>query len=446
MSDGIGYLLPDGDAYEEDLQCMLLFYPNRRKYRQALYGSLDYLGTWLAWEKDDAKRGKDAALSWKLANIATRECNDMATCDTIINLLTQIEKNTRTCCGQSDYVQYGPNVITTTTIIPGFGPDPTLYGETSVADWDEWMEYVCYHAHAYVDDLIETAEKLHTAVTIGGYVLDFIAHLFSIVQWRMVEDLVPVNFSVIQAIFNALGEAGIVNEFDDLADDFETYRDDIVCSLMQGTSLEDAVYAVVGAGVLWDTYYQWLDYETTTAVIYEGQLPGVGYLTPIKKDDCVDCGSIGEYLVTYEFDTTSEGWNTPGNATWTGTYGNPVGSLIKYKSGGDTGTARLSIGNLRAAVGLGSSAGDWVKIYSITFEVWHQAVGQTQKVTLGHTGADTVKTYINQTSWLEEILTWPAGMLWTDGTDGYIISSTVTAGNGQWCAIDNVVIDFDANL
>lgn len=445
MSDGIGYLLPAGDTYEEDLECIILFYPNRRKYRQALFGSLDYLGTWLAWERDDEKRGQGAALSWKLANEATRECIAMGTCDTLLELLVQIEKNTRTCCGESNYVQYGPNIIVTTTIVPGSGGAPTHYGETAVADWDEWSEYVCYHAHAYVDDLIDTAEKLHTAVTIGGYVLDFIAHLFSIVQWRMVEDLVPVNFSVIQAIFNALGEAGIVNEFDDLADDFETSRDDIVCSLMQGTSLEAAVFAVVGSGVLWDTYYQWLDYETSTAIIYEGELPDVGYLTPIKKDDCVDCDQIGDYMTSVEtFDLGAYTWTIKnGSVTAGATWGNgDWGVRMRY----DGGVVRTSSPMLRTEVGL--TTGDpaqtvTIKRVMFDYNMPSWPVAGELRLQFNGSGTPVNVDFPNVGVWTSVVYTLPTPV--TCLYNGWAVQWMADlTGSGGYIHIDNLVVDFDA--
>lgn len=286
--DKPGYPLPAGDTYTEELACTFLWYPNKPEYRQALRASLHYLGSWLAWERDGTTRARDAAQAWKNANDLTEECIEMNLCETMLDLLTEIERNTRTCCGQSTYVTYQSNTIITTTIVPGSGPDPTVYGETAVADWNEWLEYVCYQANAYVDDLIETANTLDTAVSAGGYVLDFIAHLFSLVQWRMVEDIIPVNFSVIQAIFNALGQGLIQNEFGSLAADFETYRNDIVCAIIQGTSLELAIQDIVGTGLLWTVYYSWFDYDTTQAIIYEGGVDGVGYLTPIKSQAC-DC-------------------------------------------------------------------------------------------------------------------------------------------------------------
>lgn len=281
-----GYRLPSGDLTQDDLACMILFYPDRDEYRRALWGSLDFLGTWLAWERDTEKRGAIAAKLWKNANDLTQECYAMNTCDTILQLLTQIEKNTRTCCGESTYVTYNENLEVITVINPGVGSPPAYYGETAVTGWDDWAQYVCYHAHKYVDDLIDTANKLHVAVSAGGYVLDFIAHLFSLIQWRMVEDIIPVNFSVIQAIFNALGEGLIDNEFDDLAQDFETNREDIVCAIMLGDDLGALIESIV-PGYLWTIYYSWFDYDTTVAVIYEGGIEGVGYLTPAQRADCL---------------------------------------------------------------------------------------------------------------------------------------------------------------
>lgn len=58
------YLLPDvidpGDAV-----CIRVFIPDDPLYIAAFWGAYEYLTAWLAWERDDAKRGKDAAAVWK---------------------------------------------------------------------------------------------------------------------------------------------------------------------------------------------------------------------------------------------------------------------------------------------------------------------------------------------------------------------------------------------
>ncbi len=90
MTKGKGYLLPSGDATEDELECCLVFYPARDEYRRALMGSLDYLATWIAWERDSQKRGQDAAASWKLANIQTWECCSMGFCDDLSTTLQEL--------------------------------------------------------------------------------------------------------------------------------------------------------------------------------------------------------------------------------------------------------------------------------------------------------------------------------------------------------------------
>ena len=293
MVQNIGYLLPEGDAYTDELACLMLFYPDKPEYRRALFGALDYFGTWLAWERDVDKRGKDAARAWAEAIAATRECLSMNTCELLLAKLDRIIALHETCCVPGgDYITYNENIVVTTVIVPGSGDPPDYWGEQAVADWDEWLEYVCGQAHALVDDIINTIDDLEIAGTITGYVLDFIAHLFSLVQWRMVEDLIPVNFSLIQAIVNALGEGLLAFDFDQARDDVEDAREDIVCSLILGTSVEDEIETALSgqAGVLWSLFFDFIDWETTTAAIYKGEIEDVGYLPVIQADTCSGCG------------------------------------------------------------------------------------------------------------------------------------------------------------
>lgn len=66
-----GYALPDGDAYTEEVACIKVYVPDRPEYRRALLGSITYLGTWIAWERDEQKRGRDASRAWRRANDRT---------------------------------------------------------------------------------------------------------------------------------------------------------------------------------------------------------------------------------------------------------------------------------------------------------------------------------------------------------------------------------------
>lgn len=70
MSDGKGYLIPE-NAQPDELDCVRVYYPKDSFYLRALIGSLSYLGTWTAWERDEEKRGRLAAIAWKDANDRT---------------------------------------------------------------------------------------------------------------------------------------------------------------------------------------------------------------------------------------------------------------------------------------------------------------------------------------------------------------------------------------
>lgn len=59
-----GYEIPDpidpGDAI-----CVRIYVPNDRLYIAAFWAAYEHFTTWIAWEKDNARRGKDAAAVWR---------------------------------------------------------------------------------------------------------------------------------------------------------------------------------------------------------------------------------------------------------------------------------------------------------------------------------------------------------------------------------------------
>lgn len=76
------YLLPEGDVSEDQLACMRVWYPDRPEYRRALLGSLGFLATWVAWERDKDKRARIAASSWRVALLKTlQDLADGKSCD-----------------------------------------------------------------------------------------------------------------------------------------------------------------------------------------------------------------------------------------------------------------------------------------------------------------------------------------------------------------------------
>lgn len=314
-----GYPLPDGEAYTEDLACQLVYLPNKDEYWRALLGTLSYLSTWLAWERDSDKRGKDAARAWKDALDCTLECWRMSCLEDLqddvaaIKLLLQGKKD---CC--DDNITYTGQEQITTTIDPGVGDPPDYYGETAVTDWDDWYEHVCFNAHRYVDQLVQMGEEFEAAADMSLWTIGLVAAALALLTFTGIG--LPVALALAsEVLFGLLGATAIA--FDDAADDIEADRDEIVCALLQGTSLADAVKEALGAAsVEWLLLYQWVDYDSATAVIYEGGYDGE-YLPADTKDDCVDCGyeqlEDGD-LTLHPVNTYSTNlqWNA-GPKTWT---------------------------------------------------------------------------------------------------------------------------------
>ena len=279
-----GYPLPVGEVYTDDFSCQLVFIPNKDEYWQAILGAILYMGTWKAWERDDDKRGKDAAQAWREANELTLECWRMTTClqditsrmDLMLALMAA-----RICC-DAGTVSYDSTVIIATTIVPGVGDDPDVYGETAVADWQEWYEHLCYQAHAYVDRLIQYANTIHAIFNAGSLTLDTWA---SILDALMFVGL-PIPFYIADAMewLSDILSGGVFDMFADAAADLEDARDSIVCAFMQDTAVEDAV----GSGSSWTLFYQLINYDNVKAILYEGGYDG-DYLPAETKDDCWDC-------------------------------------------------------------------------------------------------------------------------------------------------------------
>ena len=311
MSVGRGYLLPDGDAYTDDIVCQLVYLPNKDEYWRALLGALDYFGTWQAWEKDQAKRGKDAARAWKEATEATMECWRMTTCledlqNDVSDILSLLE-NKKDCCDGNITYNIGP--IVTTTIIPGVGPDPTEYGETAVADWDEWKEHLCYQAHRYVDSLILQANNLEAGLTVGGIALGVVGAALAAISLLATGG---VTFPIVATVLAGLTAGGAGSMFDQAATDIEAARDDIVCALLTGGDLAGTIEAALTIPNSWTLFFAHGDYDSATAILYEGQGADGVYLTTEKLDTC-SC----DYEQLLDGDVTIHVVNTFGtNLVW----------------------------------------------------------------------------------------------------------------------------------
>jgi hypothetical protein len=312
MKEPPGYLLPAGDAYTDELACTLVFYPDKPEYRRALLGSIVYLSNWLAWERDSEKRGKDAARAWKGAVDETLECWTMACFEELMADVARIRdllETKKDCC--DDSVAYYPTEEPTTEIVPLVGDPPEYYGETAVTDWDDWQEHVCYNAHAYVDYLISTSGQLYNAVEVSSIFMGLIAAALALLAFSGIG--LPIAFGLAAFVVSGLALSATILTFADTASDFEDARDEIVCAIVMGYSVPEAVESALGSNTAWDLFYQWVDYASAMAIVYEGGY-GSEYLPTETRDDCL---CVGESRFIFQWPTDVDGWvQNSLNMTW----------------------------------------------------------------------------------------------------------------------------------
>lgn len=279
-----GYPLPDGELGEDEIVCQLVFLPDRPEYWQALLGAIHYMSTWLAWERDSGKRGKDAAANWREAFELTMGCWRMTCLEDLTTTVTDILEllqNKKDCC--DDNITYLPVDPIDTDIIPGDGDPPATYGETAVSDWLEWMEYLCFSAHKYVDYLAHAGNSMMEATRNSAIAIGVIAAILGLLAFSGIG--LPIAFGLAAAVVSGLILGGTIAMFDDTEADIEAARDDIVCAILMGGSLADAVEDALGSNAAWDLFFQFIQYDDAIAVMYEGGYEDE-FLEATTRDDC----------------------------------------------------------------------------------------------------------------------------------------------------------------
>lgn len=434
--DKPGYPLPDGDVSEDDMACTIVYYPDRPEYRQALVSSLLYLGNWLAWERDADKRGSDAAASWKIANELTLECLYMSCFEELqanVAAILAILQQQVQCCDENSTT--GGSSEHETEIEPGVGDPPDYYGETEVADWDEWAEYLCHNAHLWVDELILQAGNWEVYLSTGGATVGLLASAIVAISFFVVGGVVSVPFLM-------LGFAGVVASmtgtlFSEAADDIETAREDIVCAIMNGSDLAAAVEEALGSGAAWDFFYTLIDYDSAAAILYEGG-DGETYLESETRQDC-DCEQRGEFLHTFDFDSeTAEGWIYAVAGGYTA-IGNPDHGIYYRRRTGHW--LRLTSYNLRLEVGEGDPAAlSWVKVHRIIIEWSQRTSNYSERMVVAGSDDEELENTVYP-AWLSREFVYDPPLKFFKNNP--VIELKAWTLDDGWAHFDNIVIDFD---
>lgn len=296
-----GYPLPDGDLGEDDIVCQLVYLPDRPEYWQALLAAVHYFSTWTAWERDDDKRGKDAASNWRDAFELTIGCWRMTCLEELTQTVTDILELMQTrkdCC--DDNITYLPTEEIETDIVPFAGDPPDEYGETEIEDWDDWAEHVCYNAHVYVDYLKHAGDSLWDAAKTSSIIIGLVAAILTLLAFSGIG--LPIAYGLAAGIVSGIVLGGQIGTFAGTSEAIEAAREDIVCALINGGDLAQVVEDALESGVDWDLFYQWIPYGSAIAIIHEGGHEDE-YLPSETRDDC-DCPDL--YDFTPEWNFTSE--------------------------------------------------------------------------------------------------------------------------------------------
>jgi hypothetical protein len=212
-------------------------------------GSLDYLATWIAWERDSEKRGQDAAASWKLANIQTWECTSMGYCDDLYTTLQALLAATQAleCCGEQDITD-GERY--TDDVVDGEGdvPQPIIdagYAEDS-EDWAGFADYKCMISHLAVDHIEGFFRGISPHINNAGIVVGGVGVVFAMLGSILALAGFPITFAIIGAVGGAsavwywiaqYGESAV----EDIADEIAIHHDALACAIYNGDGVSDAI-------------------------------------------------------------------------------------------------------------------------------------------------------------------------------------------------------------
>lgn len=466
MKNAPGYPLPTGELGEDEIVCQLVYLPDRPEYWQALLGALHYMTTWRAWERDDGKRGKDAAANWRAAFELTIGCWRMTCLEQLqedVASILAIMEIPQSCCDAGDVtdgdqytdrVEDGEGDVPQNIIDAGYADDSE--------DWAGFDDYKCMISHVIVDQLEARLNEIAPLVQTTGGVLGGVAALAGILAVIFGTAGLAIVFGIIAGIgatsllYQALTDFGLVDALVvKVADNHEAlacavyFADGDETALIALNDKIDELFTVPEALILKN-----MNLGPTLKSLYAGrydqqdiaaELESAGY--ELDDFDCSCIIPIGEYSHEYPFDADYESWEHGWSAEWHETYGNPGGGVRFWKTTGNSGYIRLAGGVLLATQGLGSEAGDFIRVHRIIFN-YKCAASSADRIRfrIAHGGGYTYR-YGDQftTDWETFDETFDPPLEWIDGTDDYLLLADSTGPNGQWIHIDNVFIDFDSD-
>jgi hypothetical protein len=156
----VGYLLPEVIDPEAAV-CIRVYVPDAPEYIAAFWGSYEFLTAWIAWEKDDAHRGKEAAAVWKPYFEQSRE--EYLCAGGSCGMIDVRQKPSEPCTLQKLEICNGSWVDFADLRLCAFGIDDMLYGEGE--SWRE-LDDILWQLKTWIElvDVWLTAGKSGTEI------------------------------------------------------------------------------------------------------------------------------------------------------------------------------------------------------------------------------------------------------------------------------------------
>lgn len=240
-----GYELPT-EVNPGVYQCFRVYVPDDPLYLAAFWAAYEYFTTWIAWERDPEKRGRDAAAVWRDGFEAARtewevgvRCMD----------LDVRQSSTDPCKLEKSYGSDEWEVFADLTLckIPAIGAlYPETTGSAEVADLLWWLKELLQEAH---DLLVGAAPD-----PVGSLAYSITADI-GIYSWQIAQHIILV--------FSGYSEAERVVKLG--AFDWQKMFDEVFCELKADYNDPDARQSWLDQ--LSDAIFQWL--EGTADWLYE---------------------------------------------------------------------------------------------------------------------------------------------------------------------------------
>lgn len=459
MTNPPGYPLPTGELGDDEIVCQLVYLPDRPEYWQAFLGALSYMTTWRAWERDDDKRGTDAAANWRTAFELTMECWRMTCLEDLkddVAAILAIMQLPQSCCDEGDItdgdqytdrVEDGVGDVPQNIIDAGYAED--------AADWDGFDDYKCMIAHVLVSQISARIMEIVPLVDTTGAILGGVAALAGILAVVVGTGGLAIVFGIVAGIgatsllYQALTDFPLL---ENLADKVDTNHDALACAVYSGdgddsslTLLNDKIdelFTAPEALILKN-----MNISPTLKLLYAGRydqqdiadiLLDAGY--ELDDFDC-DCDQIGEYQTLTEFgDADWGGWSHFGG--WIVEEGLEGGWCWRKSMNEPNHSISLSVGLLCDLMSLAHPSGTTVNIHRIRFH-YKMGDGGAQEVKLRnvHDGG-TENTYFGfSDTWIEDEVVFDPPLESTYNVDP-VVSFNHT-GSGYYLYVDRIIIDFD---